>query len=51
MILYDQDLRVAEWNASAERMYGYAKAEILGRTLPTVPAAKIAELRELMASR
>ncbi|MGD0263174.1 MAG: ATP-binding protein [Verrucomicrobiota bacterium] len=49
VILYDKDLRVAEWNASAERMYGRAKAEILGRTLPTVPPGKFAELRELMA--
>lgn len=48
VILYDKDLRVAEWNASAERMYGYAKAEILWQTLPTVPEAKIAELRDLM---
>ena len=37
MILYDKDLRVLEWNASAERMYGYTKTEITGQTLPTVP--------------
>ncbi|MGA2182929.1 MAG: ATP-binding protein [Bryobacteraceae bacterium] len=48
VILYDKELRVAEWNASAERMYGYAKAEIQGRTLPTVPPATMAELRDLM---
>src|SRR5579871_849987 len=40
VILYDKDLRVLEWNASAERMYGYSKAEITDRTLPTVPPEK-----------
>ena len=49
VILYDKELRVAEWNAAAERMYGYAKAEIRGRTLPTVPPSKMAELRDLMS--
>jgi PAS domain S-box-containing protein len=49
VILYDKELRVAEWNASAERMYGYAKAEIHGRTLPTVPPATMAGLRDLMS--
>jgi len=48
VILYDKDLRVVEWNASAERMYGYSKAEICGRVLPTVPPEKAGELRELM---
>lgn len=48
VILYDKDLRVLEWNASAERMYGYSKAEITGRQLPTIPLAKMDELREIM---
>ena len=48
VILYDKDLRVLEWNASAERMYGYSKAEICGQALPTVPTAKKAELLEFI---
>ena len=48
VILYDKDLEVEEWNASAERMYGYSKAEILGSPLPTVPPGKLEELREFM---
>ena len=48
VILYDKDLRVVEWNASAERMYGYAKAEVQGHALPTVPPGKVDELREFM---
>ncbi len=48
VVLYDKDLQVVEWNASAERMYGYSKAEILGHALPTVPPEKAAELREFM---
>ena len=48
VILYDKDLRVLEWNASAERLYGYSKAEIGGQVLPTVPASKRAELLDFM---
>jgi PAS domain S-box-containing protein len=48
IILYDRDLRVIEWNASAERMFGYSKEEIRGRALPTIPSGKIDELKELM---
>src|SRR5260370_38042020 len=48
VILYDKDLTVLEWNASAERMYGYSKAEIADQALPTVPPAKMEELREFM---
>jgi PAS domain S-box-containing protein len=48
VILYGKDLLVEEWNASAERMYGFTKDEITGRPLPTVPPAKVQELRELM---
>ena len=35
--LYDSSLHVAEWNATAERLYGFAKDEVLGRPLPTIP--------------
>ncbi len=48
VILYDKELRVVEWNASAERMYGYRKAEICGRPLPTAPPDRVEELREFM---
>src|ERR1051326_612847 len=48
VILYDSDLHVLEWNASAERMYGYSNSEIRGGALPIVPPDKTAELREFM---
>ena len=48
VILYDKELRVDEWNASAERMYGFPKTEACGSVLPTVPPDKLGELRELM---
>src|ERR1017187_9067777 len=48
VVLYDSGLRVLEWNASAERMYGYPRAEICGQSLPIVPAAKTGELEEFM---
>ena len=48
VILYDSNLRVLEWNASAERLYGYPRAEICGLPLAIVPAAKTGELEEFM---
>ncbi|MDP2996589.1 MAG: ATP-binding protein [Bryobacterales bacterium] len=46
--LYDASLRVSEWNATAERLYGFSKAEVLGKPLPTVPAGKQEELRSFL---
>ncbi len=43
--LYDAALRVSEWNAAAERLYGFSKSAVLGRPLPTVPPEKDDELR------
>ena len=48
VILYDAELRVLEWNAPAERMYGYPRDEILGARLPILPAAKTAELEDFL---
>ena len=47
--LFGADLRVLEWNASAERLYGYARGTVLDLPLPTVPAQRRAELGEFMA--
>jgi PAS domain S-box-containing protein len=44
VVLYDSELNVLEWNASAERMYGYTREEISIRRLPIVPESKSAEL-------
>jgi PAS domain S-box-containing protein len=46
--LYDPELRVTEWNATAERLYGFGKAEVLGRRLPTVPPDREAELQHFL---
>ncbi len=46
--LYDASLQVMEWNAAAERLYGFSKGEALGRLLPTVPPEKEAELRQFL---
>src|ERR1022692_2797622 len=48
VILYDAELRVLEWNAPAERMYGYPREEILGARLPILPPAKTAELEDFL---
>ncbi|HXJ15594.1 MAG TPA: ATP-binding protein [Candidatus Polarisedimenticolia bacterium] len=46
--LYDSALVVIEWNAAAERLYGYTKSEALQRRLATVPAEKAEELHACM---
>lgn len=46
--LFDSSLSVSEWNASAERLYGFSREEVLGRGLPTVPPQHAEELREFM---
>lgn len=49
VVLYDHDLSVLEWNASAERLYGWTRAEVTGRALPTIPEDRHEELRESLA--
>jgi PAS domain S-box-containing protein len=48
VVLYDASLRVMEWNASAERLYGYPRPEIFGSPLPIVPGDKKEELEQFM---
>ena len=48
--LYDASLRVSEWNQAAERLYGFSKADVIGRALPTVPREKDEELSKLLQS-
>ena len=46
--LYDRSLRVNEWNATAEQLYGFSKAQVIGNLLPTVPPGKEPELLALL---
>jgi two-component system, sporulation sensor kinase A len=48
VVLYNSNLQVLEWNAAAERMYGYAKEEICGNRLGTIPESKTAELQSFI---
>ncbi|MGD0791958.1 MAG: ATP-binding protein [Terriglobales bacterium] len=47
--LFDSDLMVVEWNAAAEDLYGYTRAEVLGSKLPTIPAEKQSEMQAFLA--
>jgi two-component system NtrC family sensor kinase len=42
--LYDGEFVIIEWNAAAEQLYGFSKAETLGSRLATVPPDKETEL-------
>jgi PAS domain S-box-containing protein len=48
VVLFDRSFRVAEWNAAAERLYRFERAQVVGQTLPTVPPQRQAELDALM---
>ncbi len=48
MALYDLELRVTEWNATAERLYGFTKDEVLGHRLRTIPADREDELQHFL---
>jgi len=48
VVLYDRDLTIIEWNAAAERLYGFNKLEALGQRLATVPSRKQAELHAFL---
>ena len=47
VIIHDSDLNVSFWNSSAEKMFGYKKAEILGKTaMLIIPKNRSKELTE-----
>lgn len=48
VILYDRSLCVLEWNASAERLYGWTRTEILQGELPTIPLTQQTEIHDFM---
>ena len=49
VVLYDQNLRVLEWNASAERLYGWTKEEVTNGPLPTVIPSHETQLRDFLS--
>ena len=55
IVSLDSNGRVASWNASAERIFGWSAEEVIGKPSPTVPAEAIEEsdaiLREVLAGQ
>ncbi|MEV5705815.1 PAS domain S-box protein [Actinoallomurus sp. NPDC052274] len=48
MIAVDADLTVRLWNPAAERVFGWAAADVLGRPLRTIPDEHTAEHRAVL---
>jgi PAS domain S-box-containing protein len=48
VVLFDENFRVVEWNAAAEKLYGFGREQVLGQVLPTVPAERWSELKEAL---
>jgi PAS domain S-box-containing protein len=49
IITTDLDGRVLDWNAGAERLYGYTAEEVVGRSLgPLVPPGRAAEVQSIV---
>jgi len=46
----DLQTRVIRWNPAAERIFGWAPEEILGRPVPLVPPEKQAEFEQVLAT-
>ncbi len=42
VVITDPEFRIRAWNRAAERMYGYSRAEVLGRTLGEVFETELA---------
>ncbi|HSK75188.1 MAG TPA: PAS domain-containing protein [Thermoanaerobaculia bacterium] len=49
MVLEPADGSVRLWNPAAERIFGWAEAEVLGRPLPAVPGERRQKFRENLA--
>jgi PAS domain S-box-containing protein len=43
IIALDRDLKIRLWNPGAERTFGWSESELLGRSLPYIPADQQAE--------
>lgn len=48
VVLFDRNMKVAEWNAAAERLYGCPRSEAVGQKLTTIPPGRFAELEGFM---
>ena len=51
IIALDGEGRIRMWNRSAERIFGWTEAEVVGHRNPTIPADRGEEFRALVQSR
>lgn len=48
VVLFDEALRVVEWNATAQRLYGFPREEVLGHELPSVDEKQREQLHDFL---
>lgn len=51
VIALDQDGKVLLWNSTAEHIFGWTADEVVGRTVPTIPAGSEYEFRMILESQ
>jgi two-component system, cell cycle sensor histidine kinase and response regulator CckA len=51
IVAIDQHGHITRWNAGAERLFGWSRAEVIGRPIPYIPADRRAEYEQMVAQR
>ncbi|HUE12828.1 MAG TPA: PAS domain S-box protein [Planctomycetaceae bacterium] len=48
IITLDREARVLQWNPAAERIFGWSSAEVVGKSLPTIPDEQRQEFETIL---
>lgn len=48
IISMDTKMNITHWNPAAEKLFGWHEAEIIGKTLPTIPETEMDDFQEML---